>query len=75
MSRAVTPKVREALDGSGLPWELLNGKKHRRLMLDGHQIAVLSYGGHSQRMKSEAYGDKALLNKIRARVSAANKSL
>lgn len=75
MTRSVTPKVRTALDATGLPWEIVNGKKHRKLMLDGRQIAVLSHGGHSRRMKSEAFGEKALLCHIRNAISASGQSL
>lgn len=45
MSRpsAFVPKeVRAALDATGLPWEVVYGKKHNRLLLNGAQVGVLS---------------------------------
>ncbi len=65
MSRQVTPKVRAALDATGLPWEIVNGSKHRKLMIAGRQVAVLSYGGNSRAAKSDCFGDKALPVRIR----------
>ena len=73
MTRQVSPKVRDALDETGLPWEIRNGSKHRKLVVDGHTVAVMSHGGHSRAMKSECYGDKTLVSAIRK--FAATKSL
>lgn len=73
MSRSVTPKVREALNATGLPWEIINGSKHRKLVIDGRTVAVMSHGGHSRAMKSECYGDRTLVNSIRK--FAASRSL
>ncbi len=36
--------VAEALDATGLPWQIVDGKKHKRVLLDGRQVLVVSHG-------------------------------
>lgn len=40
-------KVRQLLDESGLPWEIVNGAKHYKLMVQGRMAAILPHGGNS----------------------------
>ena len=39
-------RLREALDATGLPWEVKNGGRHTKVMLDGRLVAVLSRNKH-----------------------------
>jgi hypothetical protein len=38
------PKVRSALDETGLPWELRHGSKHKLIYVDGQMLAILPHG-------------------------------
>ncbi len=41
--RLPRPILRE-LEKLGRPWQLVRGTRHWRLLIDGHQIGVFSYG-------------------------------
>lgn len=51
-------ELREALDKTGLPWEIENGKKHNKIRLAGRLVGVYPHG--------KANGDhrRSLLNTI-----------
>jgi hypothetical protein len=38
------PKLLEALDETGLPWDIEVGKKHNKLRVDGRLAVILSRG-------------------------------
>lgn len=40
--------VEAALRATGLPWEIIQGTKHYRVMLAGRQVCVLSMGGKAR---------------------------
>lgn len=50
--------MREALDQTGLPWEVEPGKKHNKVKLAGRLVAVYPYG------KEQTAYKRALLNSI-----------
>lgn len=51
-------ELREALDGTGLPWEAEAGKKHYKVKLAGRLVAVYPHGKAQERYR------RALLNTI-----------
>lgn len=51
-------ELREALDQTGLPWEVESGKKHNKVKLAGRLVAVYSHG------KKQESDRRALLNTI-----------
>ena len=51
-------ELREALDGTGLPWEVEAGKKHYKVKLAGRLVAVYPHGKAQERYR------RALLNTI-----------
>lgn len=51
-------ELREALDQTGLPWELERGKKHNKVKLAGRLVAVYPHG------KAQDAYRRALLNTI-----------
>lgn len=51
-------ELREALDGTGLPWEVEVGKKHYKVKLAGRLVAVYPHGKAQERYR------RALLNTI-----------
>jgi hypothetical protein len=62
--RLLNKRVEEALDATGLPWEIDEGRKHYRLMLAGRQVCVLSKGGKA-RANAVSSNDKKNVNVIR----------
>jgi hypothetical protein len=40
-------QVREALEQTGLPWEIVNGGKHAHLRVDGQFVSILPYGSRA----------------------------
>lgn len=51
-------ELREALDQTGLPWEVESGKKHNKVKLAGRLVAVYPHG------KKQESDRRALLNTI-----------
>ena len=51
-------ELREALDMTGLPWEVEAGRKHYKVKLAGRLVAVYPHGKAQERYK------RALLNTI-----------
>ena len=51
-------ELREALNRTGLPWEVETGKKHNKVKLAGRLVAVYPHGKAQERYK------RALLNTI-----------
>lgn len=51
-------ELREALDRTGLPWEVEVGKKHNKVKLAGRLVAVYPHGKAQERYR------RALLNTI-----------
>ncbi len=49
MRTELRKKLVEILNATGLPWELQQGKKHIKVLLDGKQITVCSIGSHTGR--------------------------
>ena len=41
----IDPKTRQALEETGLPWELENGKKHTKIRLAGQFVGILPQNG------------------------------
>ena len=37
-------ELREALDKTGLPWEIENGKKHNKVVLNTRLVGVFTHG-------------------------------
>lgn len=54
----IDPRLEAALDATGLPWIVEDGKKHHKVKLAGKLVAVYPYG-----KKQDAY-KRALLNTI-----------
>jgi hypothetical protein len=54
----IPTELREALDRTGLPWELEEGTKHNKVKLVGHLVGIYPKG-----RKREAHR-RALLNTI-----------
>ena len=52
-----SPTVR-ALEETGLPWEIENGKGHAKLRLCGHLVGVVKYSknGHDKRAELNVIG-------------------
>jgi len=66
--RPYVPKeIRAALDATGLPWEVIHGKKHNRLLLNGAQVGVLA---RSKQKCSENYQMKNTIAAIRRAAAA-----
>ena len=51
-------ELREALDRTGLPWEVQNGKKHNKVKLVGRLVGVYPHGRKQEAEK------RSLLNVI-----------
>ena len=47
MTHKVHPKVREALDATGLPWHIEEGSKHNKVRLNGRFVLILAKGGRT----------------------------
>lgn len=52
----IDPAVRDALDATGLPWELRRGKRHQKIILDGRFVGILPHDcaptGHQRALKA-----------------------
>lgn len=46
---AIHPKLRKALDETGLPWTIELGSRHHHLRLAGRLVCVLPLGGTTDR--------------------------
>ncbi len=42
--RNLPPQVEAALNETGLPWQIVAGKKHRKVYVAGQMVLVLSHG-------------------------------
>lgn len=62
--RLLNKGVEAALDDTGLPWEIEEGRKHYRVLLAGRQVCVVSKGGHARACASKTH-DKKNINCIR----------
>lgn len=38
---SVPSKVREALEAKGRPWEIVEGKRHNKIKIDGRLVGIL----------------------------------
>lgn len=61
--RLLNRAVEAALDATGLPWEIDEGRKHYRVLLAGRQVCVLSKGGKA-RANMRSSNDKKNVNSI-----------
>lgn len=52
--------IRSALDSTGLPWKLIHGKRHRKIIVDGKMVGILP----RKSKLSEAGCDRSMLNVI-----------
>jgi hypothetical protein len=43
------PELRQVLDGSGLPWWIEQGGRHRKVIVDGYFVAILPMSNVSLR--------------------------
>lgn len=43
--KRIDPKLRQALEETGLPWEVVNGGIHFHVRLDGRLVGILPRGG------------------------------
>lgn len=43
----IPTEVREALDRTGLPWEVTNGSKHKQIRVNGQLVGILPKGSGS----------------------------
>lgn len=41
----LNPKLQEALDATGLPWEIEEGTKHRKVRICGRLVLIMSRAG------------------------------
>jgi len=41
--RGLPPQVEAALNETGLPWQIVAGKKHRKVIVAGRQVLVISH--------------------------------
>lgn len=55
------PKVAAALDETGLPWEIEEGKRHRLIRLNGKQVGIFPQGAGSDKGRAT----KNLISNIR----------
>jgi hypothetical protein len=46
MRRIMSPRVEDALNSTGLPWHIDYSGRHRKIILDGHLVGILTRGIH-----------------------------
>lgn len=39
------PRIEEALNATGRPWNIEQGKRHQKIMLDGRMVGILPLSG------------------------------
>jgi len=55
MRRVLPDEVRELLDASGLPWTVVNGSRHFKVIVNGRFVAILPHSKPTSRVKSRAH--------------------
>ena len=58
--------LRQALASSGLPWRIINGRKHFKVMIGERLAGVLSHG------KRPSHGDKNMMANVRRIIKEQN---
>lgn len=48
----VNPRIMEALEATGLPWELLDGGSHTKIVVGGYMAGILSRGKHDAQQRT-----------------------
>lgn len=66
MSKVLSKAVREALESSGVEWELVTGKKHHKLLIRGRMVQVLPRGSRSCAPRGDANCLAAVRRALRA---------
>lgn len=56
-------KVREALEATGLPWDITKGKRHRQVRLCGRLVGVLPHKGVNG--DADQHAQKNVIGQIR----------
>ena len=56
------PKIREALEACGLPWEVTPGRRHQHVRIAGRLAAVIPWNGGPDRTK---FGNLNVIAQIR----------
>lgn len=47
------PPLRELLDATGLPWEIIPGRRHQKIFIAGRMVTVVSHGKSLQKGQSD----------------------
>jgi len=61
----IPPLIRDALDTSGLPWEIKEGGRHYKIVVGGKCVGILPYG---KTQSADMRSAKNLVAQIRRRV-------